>query len=104
MSGPRPLRFSLLILHRATNRLLDSIVHNAGMPKYTLKQLVIAAVVLILLASASATAHASADGTSHAYTTSSSGVKAGFGFGLLAFGGIAVLTFLSRAVVEKIRR
>jgi hypothetical protein len=33
-------------------------------------------------------------------TTHSSGVKAGFGIGLMAIGGVALLTFLSMAVVE----
>ena len=37
---------------------------------------------------------------SHAMTTHSSGVKAGFGIGLMAIGGVALLTVLSRALVE----
>jgi len=79
-------------------------VHNAAMPKYTIKQLVIAAIVVVLLASASATVHASTGESTHAYTTTSSGVKTGFGLGLLALGAIALVTFLSRAIVDKARR
>ncbi|SVC54658.1 uncharacterized protein METZ01_LOCUS307512, partial [marine metagenome] len=33
-------------------------------------------------------------------TVSSPGVKAGFGIGLMAIGGVALLTFLSRPLVE----
>ena len=74
------------------------------MSKYSVKQLVIVIGVVALLIGASATAQASTDEPVHAYTTTSSGVKAGFGYGLLAIGGIAVLTFLSRSVLGKPKR
>jgi hypothetical protein len=74
------------------------------MPKYTFKQIVIAAIVVILLAGASTSVRAATGEPGHAYTTTSSGVKAGFGFGLLALGAVGVVTFLSRSLVEKIRR
>ena len=79
-------------------------LHNAGMSKYAVKQLFIAIVVVALLAGASATAQASTDEPVHAYTTTSSGVKAGFGYGLLALGSVAVITFLSRSVFGRAKR
>jgi len=75
------------------------VVHNAEMSKYTVKQLVIAIVVVALLTGAPATAQESTEESIHAYNTTSSSVKAGFWHGLLA-----MVTFLSRAMIGKSRR
>ena len=74
------------------------------MSKYTVKQLVVAIVVVSLLVGASATTQASTEESVHAYTTTSSAVKAGFGYGLLALGAVAMITFLSRSMIRKTRR
>ena len=74
------------------------------MSKYTAKQLITAAIVLVLLASASVTVHAATEEQVHAYTTTGSGVKTGFGYALLILGAIGVLTFLSRTVTDMRRR
>ncbi|MBT4126340.1 MAG: hypothetical protein HOE43_08080 [Chloroflexi bacterium] len=74
------------------------------MSKQTLKYVVFPILVVVLLASASITVHASTEDPIHAYTTTDSGVKVGFGYGLLALGGIALFTFLSRAILTKTRR
>lgn len=83
---------------------LDSVLHNAAMSKNTVKQVVIPVLVVVLLAGASMTAHASTDETVHAYTTTASGVKAGFGYGLLAVGVVAMLIFVSRSFMTRTRR
>gem|GEM_PF-967734 len=78
-------------------------LHNAAMSKNTVKQIVIPILVVILLAGASVSVHAATEDPVHAYTTTNSDVKAGFGYGLLVLGGIAVFTFLSRAFFTKTR-
>jgi len=80
------------------------VLHNANMSKHTLKYVVFPILVVVLLAGTSVTVHASTDEPVHAYTTTASGVKAGFGYGLLALGVIAMLTFLSRTVWARTRR
>ena len=87
-----------------TKYALDRLVHNADMSKYTLRQLAIAIIGLVLLASASVTVHAATEEPVHAYTTIGSGVKVGFGYALLLFGAFGVLTFLSRAITDLKRR
>jgi len=86
-----------------TKHKLDSVLHNAEMSKHTLKYVVFPILVVVLLAGASITVHASTEEHVHAYTTTASGVKAGFGYGLLAVGVIAMLTFLSRSIVTRTR-
>ena len=88
----------------STKYALDRVLHNADMSKHTLKYVVFPILIVILLASASVTVHASTEDPVHAYTTTASGVKTGFGYGLLVIGGLALFTFLSRAVFSKSRR
>ena len=88
----------------ATNHIVDRVLHNAAMSKKTLKQIVIPVLVLVLLASASVTVHAATEEPVHAYTTVGDPMKTGFGYGLLALGAVAVVTFLTRYVADRVRR
>jgi len=71
------------------------------MSKHALKQIIIAAVVVVLSIGASNLALAATEENVHAYTTTGSWLKQWFGLGLLILGAAGMATFFTRLMYDR---
>jgi len=71
------------------------------MSKHALKQIIIAAVVVVLSIGATTSAFAATEENVHAYTTTGSWVKQWFGLGLLILGAAGMATFFTRLMWDR---